>query len=93
MRSQRLIATVGQRATHAEMTYQCDLCGHEELHAATDVAEFPTMHGLLVCHGESPGADFINCQSTERHCCSKCLRALQRTFQCFDDPVVIRSRG
>lgn len=73
--------------------YSCDLCGRREPRALIEAAKVPIMHGMLIDHQEPPSIDFLKCASTDKHCCSKCLRAMQCTFQMPQDVMVLRSRG
>ena len=83
----------GQGIKEIVQCYKCNLCGHEEMKKDVSATKIPFMHGVLVSHGEPPGIDFVNCQASDVHCCYKCLRAMQVTFQFPQDMVVVRSRG
>ncbi len=83
--------------TDLEQAYRCELCGHVE--TRTEVkrrTKPPIMHGFKVVEvDQRQVAEFqlLLPDQADRHCCQRCLRALQSTFRTPEETVVVRSRG
>lgn len=97
MITQRYLGDKARPFTALEQAYRCELCGHVE--TRTEVqrrTETPIMHGFKVVDvDERQVREFrlMMPHQADRHCCQRCLRALQSTFRTPEETKVLRSRG